>query len=287
MKKKISARELGMITVAVFVVSAAVYFFMIPSKVVVGSISGVAMVIAHLIPLPISVLTFLLNAILLLIGFIFIGKEFGAKTVYTSMLLPVFLWIFEQVIPIEESITGNLVFDLVAYVLLVALGQALLFRVNASSGGVDIIAKLINKFTNMEIGKAVMVAGMATAMTSILVYDVSILIISLIGTYANGLAVDYFIDGFNKRKRVCIITENYREVQEYILHNLNQGATLYVAQGAYDEKHRMELVTVLATQEYRMLINYLKNSDQQVFVTVSTVNEIIGNGIQNRSKHMS
>lgn len=287
MKKKISARELGMITVAVFVVSAAVYFFMIPSKVVVGSISGVAMVIAHLIPLPISVLTFLLNAILLLIGFIFIGKEFGAKTVYTSMLLPVFLWIFEQVIPIEKSITGNLVFDLVAYVLLVALGQALLFRVNASSGGVDIIAKLINKFTNMEIGKAVMVAGMATAMTSILVYDVSILIISLIGTYANGLAVDYFIDGFNKRKRVCIITENYREVQEYILHNLNQGATLYVAQGAYDEKHRMELVTVLATQEYRMLINYLKNSDQQVFVTVSTVNEIIGNGIQNRSKHMS
>lgn len=287
MKKKISARELGMITVAVFVVSAAVYFFMIPSKVVVGSISGVAMVIAHLIPLPISVLTFLLNAILLLIGFIFIGKEFGAKTVYTSMLLPVFLWIFEQVIPIEESITGNLVFDLVAYVLLVALGQALLFRVNASSGGVDIIAKLINKFTNMEIGKAVMVAGMATAMTSILVYDVSILIISLIGTYANGLAVDYFIDGFNKRKRVCIITENYREVQEYILHNLNQGATLYVAQGAYDEKHRIELVTVLATQEYRMLINYLKNSDQQVFVTVSTVNEIIGNGIQNRSKHMS
>ena len=178
----------------------------------------------------------------------------------------------------------NIVFDLVAYVLLVALGQAILFRVNASSGGVDIIAKLISKFTNMEIGKAVTVAGMATATTSVFVYGISTMIISLIGTYANGLAVDYFIDGFNKRKRVCIITEDYKEVQDYILHNLNQGATLYVAQGAYDEKHRMELVTVLAKQEYRMLINYLKNTNKQVFVTVSTVNEIIGSGIQNRSK---
>ena len=269
MKKKISLRELAMITVAMFVVSVAVYFFMIPSKVVVGSISGVAMVIAQVIPIPISILTFLLNVILLTIGFLFIGKEFGAKTVYTSMLLPVFLWIFERVAPLEESVTGNLVFDLVAYVLLVALGQAILFRVNASSGGVDIIAKLINKVTDMEIGKAVMVAGMATAMTSIF-------------AYANGLAVDYFIDGFNKRKRVCIITEDYKEVQDYILHQLNQGATLYVAQGAYDATHRMELVTVLAAQEYRMLINYLKSTDKQVFVTVSTVNEIIGNGVQNR-----
>lgn len=282
MKKKISLRELAMITVAMFVVSVAVYFFMIPSKVVVGSISGVAMVIAQVIPIPISILTFLLNVILLTIGFLFIGKEFGAKTVYTSMLLPVFLWIFERVAPLEESVTGNLVFDLVAYVLLVALGQAILFRVNASSGGVDIIAKLINKVTDMEIGKAVMVAGMATAMTSIFAYGISTLIISLIGTYANGLAVDYFIDGFNKRKRVCIITEDYKEVQDYILHQLNQGATLYVAQGAYDATHRMELVTVLAAQEYRMLINYLKSTDKQVFVTVSTVNEIIENGVQNR-----
>ena len=286
MKKKISLRELVMITVAMFVVSVAVYFFMIPSKVVVGSISGVAMVIAQVIPIPISVLTFWLNVILLTIGFLFIGKEFGAKTVYTSMLLPVFLWIFEKVAPLEKSVTGDLVFDLVAYVLLVALGQAILFRVNASSGGVDIIAKLINKVTDMEIGKAVMVAGMATAMTSIFAYGISTLIVSLIGTYANGLAVDYFIDGFNKRKRVCIITEDYKEVQDYILHQLNQGATLYVAQGAYDETHRMELVTVLAAQEYRMLINYLKSTDKQVFVTVSTVNEIIGNGVQNRSKRL-
>lgn len=284
MKKKISGRELLMITVAMFVVSAAVYFFMIPSKVVVGSISGVALVLAHLVPIPISILTFLLNVILLIIGFFLVGKEFGVKTVYTSTILPVFLWIFEQVWPLEKSVTGNIVFDLIAYVLLVALGQAILFRVNASSGGVDIIAKLINKFTNMEIGKAVTVAGMATATTSVFVYGISTMIISLIGTYANGLAVDYFIDGFNKRKRVCIITDDYKEVQDYILHNLNQGATLYVAQGAYDEKHRMELVTVLAKQEYRMLINYLKNTNKQVFVTVSTVNEIIGNGIQNRSK---
>ncbi len=259
-----------------FIVSAAVYFFLIPSNIVVGSISGLSMVLSQLSGIPISLITFILNSALLVIGFIFIGKDFGAKTIYTSMLLPVFLWIFEMLFPVSGSLTQNQVFDLAAYILIVALGQALLFHVNASSGGLDIIAKIMHKFMHIELGKAVTLAGLFTAMTSIFVYDISTLIISILGTYGNGLAVDYFIDGFNKRKRVCIICDDYKDIQDYILNDLKRGVTLYTAQGAYDEKHRTELVTILAKQEYRLLLNYLHTAQKQVFVTVSTVNEVIG-----------
>ena len=138
------------------------------------------------------------------------------------------------------------------------------------------VAKMLNKFTHIEIGKALTISGLITAMTSIFVYDIPTLIISLLGTYANGAAVDYFIDGFKKRKRVCIIADDYRPIQQYIIHDLNRGATLYTAQGAYDETHRTELITIITQQEYRTLLNYLHSCGQKVFVTVSTVNEVIG-----------
>lgn len=276
MKSKNTIREFAVITFAMLLVSASVYFFMVPSKTVMGSVAGLALVVSQLTGISISALTFLLNAILLVIGFLLIGKDFGAKTVYTSVLLSVFLWMFEHLIPVTKSVTGNQVFDLVAYTLVVALGQAMLFHVNASSGGLDIVAKILNKFTHVELGRAVMLSGFVTAMTSILVYDVPTLIVSLLGTYANGVAVDYFIDGFKKRKRVCIISDDYKEIQHYIIHDLKRGATLYTAQGAYDEKHRTELVTILAQQEYRLLLHYLHTTNKNVFVTVSTVNEVIG-----------
>ena len=276
MKSKNTIREFAVITFAMLLVSAAVYFFMVPSKIVMGSVAGLALVISKLSGISISALTFLLNAILLVIGFLLIGKDFGAKTVYTSVLLSVFLWMFEHLIPVTESVTGNQVFDLVAYTLVVALGQAMLFHVNASSGGLDIVAKILNKFTHVVLGKAVMCSGFVTAMTSILVYDVPTLIVSLLGTYSNGVAVDYFIDGFKKRKRVCIISDDYKEIQHYIIHDLKRGATLYTAQGAYDEKHRTELVTILAQQEYRLLLHYLHTTNKNEFVTVSPVNEVIG-----------
>lgn len=273
---KNSVKELIVITFAMFLVAASVHFFMIPANIVSGSISGLSLVLSQLTGLSISILTFIINAILLVIGFIFIGKEFGAKTVYTSMLLPVYLWIFEHVTPVEHSLTGEKAIDLVIYVLLIALGQAILFHVNASSGGLDIVAKIANKYTHIEIGKALTISGMITAMSSIFVYDIPTLIISLFGTYANGVAVDYFIDGFKTRKRVCIIADDYKPIQDFIINELKRGATLYTAQGAYDAKHRTELITIVSQQDYRVLLNFLHECDQKVFVTVSTINEVIG-----------
>ena len=276
MGKKGLVKEIAVITFAMLIVSSAVYFFMVPSGIVVGSISGLAMVLSQLLHMQMSVITLILNVILLIVGFIFIGKEFGAKTVYTSMLLPVFLWIFERIVPVTESLTKNNVYDLAAYILIVALGQAMLFNANASSGGLDVIAKIINKFTHVDIGKAVTIGGLITAVTSIFVYDVGTLIVSVLGTYANGIAVDYFIDGFNKKKRICIISDDFEKIQAYIMDELKRGVTLYRARGGYDKTERTELVTILAPSEYKQLLAYLHKSEYQAFVTVYTVNEVIG-----------
>lgn len=276
MGKKGIVKEFVVITFAMLIVSSAVYFFMVPSGIVVGSISGLAMVLSQLLHMQMSVITFILNVLLLIVGFIFIGREFGAKTVYTSLLLPAFLWIFERVAPLEESLTHNSVYDLVAYILIIALGQAMLFNINASSGGLDVIAKIINKFTHVDIGKAVTIGGLITAFTSILVYDIGTLVVSVLGTYANGIAVDYFIDGFNKKKRICIISEQYEKIRAYIMDDLKRGVTLYKAWGGYDGKERTELVTILTPSEYKQLLAYLHRSEYPAFVTVYTVNEVIG-----------
>ena len=258
------------------IVSAGVYFFMVPSKIVVGSVSGLAMVLAELLHMQMSTITFILNVVLLIAGFIFIGKEFGAKTIYTSLLLPVFLWVFEQIVPVTESLTGNSVYDLVAYILIIALGQAILFNANASSGGLDVVAKIISKYTHAEIGKAVTVSGLVTAFTSIFVYDVGTLIVSILGTYANGIAVDYFIDGFNKRKKICILSDEYEEIQRYIMQELKRGVTIYKARGGYDGQEKTELVTIMTPNEYKQLLNYLHKSEFQAFMTVYNVSQVIG-----------
>ena len=265
-KKTIS--EFAYITFAMFIISCSIYFFLIPSGIVVGSISGLSMVLNQVINLPISVITFILNVGLLIIGFIFIGKEFGAKTVYTSVLLPLFLAVFEIVIPLEESLTQNSVYDLISYTLIIAFGQAMLFNVNASSGGMDIVGKIISKYTHLEIGKALTICGIITAATSIFVYDISTMIVSLIGTYANGQAVDYFVGGFNKRKRTSMNNGNFN--------SLNPFKPITPSVGGFDKVPKIELVTIMTTSEYKKLLNYLHQSDYKVFVTISTVNEVIG-----------
>lgn len=276
MAKQGIVKEGLLITFAMLMVSSAVYFFMVPSKIVVGSVSGLAMVLAEILHMQMSTITFILNVILLLAGFIFIGREFGAKTIYTSLLLPVFLWIFEQIVPVNDSLTGNSVYDLVAYILIIALGQAILFNVNASSGGLDVVAKIISKYTHADIGKAVTIGGLITAVTSIFAYDVGTLIVSVLGTYANGLAVDYFIDGFNKRKKICILSEEYEKIQEYIMKDLGRGVTIYSARGGYDGREKTELVTIMTPNEYKQLLNYLHSTDVQAFVTVYNVSQVIG-----------
>lgn len=263
-------------TIGTLIVATGVFFFMLPSNVVAGSLTGLVMVLTNFIPIKISVLTFILNLGLLVIGFIFIGKEFGGKTVYSSVLLPIFLGIFEFAFPNNQSLTNDVLLDTICYLLVVSVGIALLFRVNASSGGLDIVAKIINKYAHIELGKAMSIAGMITAFSSILVYDKKTLVMSILATYANGIILDNFIDGYNRRKRVCILSSNYEQIQEFITNELKRGVTLYQAVGGYKKEEKTEIVTILTRSEYAALLNYLHSIDQSAFVTVSTVNEVVG-----------
>lgn len=274
--KKTLLYEYVLLSFATFVIAVAVYFFLIPSQVIIGSISGLAIVISNLTPLSVSLITMILNVVLLLIGFLLLGKEFGLKTVYTSLLLPLFLALFEHLIPLQGSLTGNSIYDIAADIVLVAFGQAILFNVNASSGGIDIIAKIFNKYANIEIGTAVSVAGILTAMTSILVYDIGVLIVSILGTLANGLAVDYFTSGLNRKKKISIISDYSDEIENYILNTMHRGVTRYPIIGGYEKETKIELVTIMDTNEYRKLLTYLHECQKKVFVTVSNVSEVMG-----------
>lgn len=268
-------KELIMITIATAIVAAAVFFFLIPSHVSVGSISGLAIVLGNFIPLPISAITMVLNVVLLVVGFLFIGREFGGKTVYTSILLPAIIGVFEVLFPNNTSMTADPFLDMLCYIFVVSIGLAMLFNRNASSGGLDIVAKLMNKYLRMELGKAMSLSGMCVALSSALVYDKKIVVLSVIGTYLNGIVLDHFIFGSNIKKRVCIISKKEEEIRQFILHELHSGATIYEAIGAYDfQKHR-EIITIVDKNEYSRLMSYIAKTDSDAFVTVYAVNEII------------
>ena len=263
------------ITAATAIAAAAVYFFLIPSHVSVGSVSGLAMILANIIPLSVSVLTMILNVVLLLLGFLLVGREFGAKTVYTSILVPVFLGIFERVFPLQASLTGDAFVDMIGFVLLSSVGIAILFNANASSGGLDIVSKILNKFLHIELGTASMLAGMCVAVSSVFFYDAKIMVISVIGTYLSGVVLDHFILGFAIKKRICIISEKLEEIKRFVLGELHSGATLYRSEGAYTGEARVELQVIVNRSEYAKLMSFIEKTDRNAFVTVYTVNKVI------------
>ena len=275
MKKQINCKEvvweLFTLTAAVAIIAAAVYFFLVPSHASVSSISGLGIILTNFIPLPLSVITMVLNVVLLIIGFITCGREFGTKTVYTSILLPVFIGIFERIFPNIGSLTKTQELDVLCYVLVVSVGLSILFNMNASSGGLDIVAKIMNKYLHIELGKAMSLAGMCVALSAALVYDTKTVVLSVLGTYFNGMVVDHFIFGQNLKRRVCIITKYEEELRNFILHELHSGATIYDAIGAYNLDKRHEIITIVDKNEYQKLMNYINNLDPKAFITVYTV----------------
>lgn len=274
MKKQSLIKELIILTGAVAIIAAAVFFFLVPSQTAVSSISGLAIVLSNIVPLSISSITMILNVGLLIVGFILCGPEFGYKTVYTSIMLPVFIGILEYLLPNNKSMTGDQTLDVLAYILVVSVGLSILFNRNASSGGLDIVAKIMNKFFHIEMGKAMSIAGMCVALSSAFVYDSKSVVLSLMGTYFNGMVVDYFIFGQNEKKRVCIVSKNEEMIRHYILYELHSGATIYEAIGAYElEKHR-EIIAIVDKHEYQKLMKFMNENDPDAFITVYSVHDM-------------
>ena len=274
MINKKNVKEWFAITVGTIIVAMAVYFFMLPSHVTVGSATALAMVISNFVPMDVSVITMLMNLVLLAVGFLLIGPEFGAKTVYCAILLPGVLWVFERIFPDVQSITQDPFLDVICYILIVGVGLSILFSHNASSGGLDIVAKLMNKYLRMDLGQAMSVSGMLVALSSALCYDKKIVVISVLGTYFGGLMVDHFIFGLNIKRRVCVISSRLDEIVDFILHDLHSGATINEIIGAYDHTPRKEVISIVDKHEYRKLMEFVRKTDPKAFVTVYSVNEI-------------
>ncbi|WP_425370416.1 YitT family protein [Gemmiger formicilis] len=269
-----AVRELAILTGAVAIIAAAVYFFLVPSHASVSSISGLGIVLANFVPLPLSAITMILNVVLLVIGFLTCGREFGAKTVYTSIMLPAFIGLFERLFPNLGSLTDSQELDVLCYILVVSVGLSILFNRNASSGGLDIVAKIMNKYLHMDLGKAMSLSGMCVALSAALVYDKKTVVLSVLGTYFNGIVLDHFIFDNNIKRRVCIITGKEEELRRFIIEDLHSGATVYESYGAYNMQKRREIITIVDKAEYQKLMSYMNREDPQAFITVYTVSDM-------------
>ena len=269
-----AVRELAILTGAVAIIAAAVYFFLVPSHASVSSISGLGIVLANFVPLPLSAITMILNVVLLVIGFLTCGREFGAKTVYTSILLPAFIGLFDRLFQNLGSLTDSQELDVQCYILVVSVGLSILFNRNASSGGLDIVAKIMNKYLHMDLGKAMSLSGMCVALSAALVYDKKTVVLSVLGTYFNGLVLDHFIFDNNIKRRVCIITGKEEELRRFIIEDLHSGATVYESYGAYNMQKRREIITIVDKAEYQKLMSYMNREDPQAFITVYTVSDM-------------
>ena len=266
--------EINILTIAIAIIAVAVYFFLVPSHTSISSMSGLGIVLSNFVPLPLSAITMILNVVLLIIGVFTCGKEFGLKTVYTSVMLPVFLGIFENIFPNTGSITNSQELDVLCYILVVSVGLSILFNRNASSGGLDIVAKIMNKYFHMELGKAMSLSGMCVALSAALVYDKKTVVLSVLGTYFNGIVLDHFIFDHNIKRRVCIITKKEEELRQFIVRDLHSGATIYEAIGAYNMEKRNEIITIVDKGEYQKLMKYINQEDPEAFITVYTVSDM-------------
>ena len=281
-------KELVIMTLAMLIAAAAVYYFLMPSNLVIGSITGLSMVISGLFGLvgltvKVSVVVTIINAILLILAWFLIGHEFGAKTVYTALILGPLLELWEKILPYEKllepgqtSVMADPWFDLLCFVLILSASQTILFNINASTGGLDILAKIVNKYLHFDIGTSVSVAGALICCTAFAINPFRLVVIGLIGTWINGLALDYFTASLNRRKRVCIISSRYEEIRKYIIEDLQRGCSLYQVTGGYNGHQNTEIQALLTQDEFARLMNHLKQNDIHGFITAGNVSEIYG-----------
>ncbi len=281
-------RDMLTISVAMFIAAAAVYYFLVPSKLVVGSISGLSIVISGVlanmgIVVKVSTVVLIINAILLVIAYILIGPEFGVKTAYAALVLGPMMDLWEKICPYEHlmepgatSMMGNLWFDLLCFVLVLSASQAILFRINASTGGLDIIAKIFNKYFHFDMGMSVTIAGVLICCTAFLINPFRLVIIGLIGTWINGLIVNYFMASLSRRKRVCIISREHERLRKYIIEDIVRGCTLYEVTGGYSGEKYMEIQTLLTQNEFANLMAFIRDNDIKAFITAGNVSEVYG-----------
>ncbi len=321
-------KELVVMTLGMVMGAAAVYYFLIPSHLIVGTISGLSIVINTVLGGNADTFSYLvmgINAFLLLLAFLLIGNEFGAKTVYTAMILGPLTQVWDRIYPytnfthkvidnpdilaqlqagqtvldahgnpyllsrggevleqIKDSVMasglgmGDIWFDLLCFVLLLSACQALEFRINASTGGLDILAKIINKYLHFDIGVSVSIGGALICCSAFFINDFRMVVIGLIGTWINGLVINHFTDAFNRRKRVCIIAKEYERIRVYIVETLVRGCSLYDVQGGYSGEAHKEIQVLLTQDEFSALMDFIRSNKLEAFITAGNCSEVYG-----------
>ena len=299
MKQKLDwklGKEMLIITIAMFIAAAAVYYFLVPSKLVIGSISGLSIVISGIlenagIAMKVSTIVLVINAVLLVIAYFLIGPEFGLKTAYAALVLGPLMDLWEIICPYQNlmepgsaSVMGDIWFDLVCFVLILSASQAILFRINASTGGLDILAKIVNKYFHFEMGLSVTIAGVIICCTAFFINPFRVVIIGLIGTWINGIIVDYFMASLSKRKRVCIISAEHERIRQFIINDIVRGCSLYEVTGGFTGQKTMEIQSLLTQDEFAALMGFIRDNDIQAFITAGNVSEVYGAWSDNRKK---
>ena len=292
--------ELLIMTFGMFMTGVCVYYFLVPSKLIVGSISGLSIVLTNIfqgigVNISLSMMITIINAILLILAYLLIGKEFGLKTVYCALILGPMTKVCEWIYPWENlatpndylvnmgvdassaySVMGNPWFDLVCCVIILSAAQTLMFSINASTGGLDILAKIVNKYLHFDMGKSVSVAGAIICLTAFAINPFQMVVIGLIATWINGLVVNLFTANLNQRKRVCIVSKDYDRIRHYIIEELHRGCTLYEVIGGYTNEKSIELESLLTNDEFSKLMEYLGKNEINAFTTAGNVSEVYG-----------
>ena len=280
-------KELVIMTLGMAVTAAAVYYFLVPSKLIIGTISGLSIVLSNIFGGNLGTWITCINIVLLIMAFLLIDSEFGFKTVYTALILGPLTQFWDAVYPWQNIANDNLVtgtpsvmgdpwLDLCCFVLLLSASQALMFSINASTGGLDILAKIVKKFLHFDIGASVSIAGAVICCTAFFINDFRMVVIGLIGTWINGLVVDYFTATLNNHKRLCIVSKDHERIRQYIINELHRGCTLYEVTGGYSGEKSIELEVLLSKDEFSKILGWMKDNKIEAFSTAGNVSEVYG-----------
>jgi uncharacterized membrane-anchored protein YitT (DUF2179 family) len=274
-------REFILINFGLLLVAAGIHFFLVPNNLAAGGVSGLSMVINNFVPqMPVGLLMLIMNVILFIAGIIFIGSGFGVRTIYSSFALSGMIWIFEGFLPIKASLTGDLFLELIFGILISGAGMGIVFLNNASTGGTDIIAKILNKYFNINIGKGVLAADFFITLAAAFTFGIRTGLYALLGVIINGFVIDNVIEGIETNKQVTIITSEVNAINDFIINTLGRGATIYEARGAYTNEPKEIIIVILDRKEFIKLRNFIRQVDQRAFISVNKVHETLGEGFK-------
>ena len=276
MKKK-NIKEFALITIGILLVAISVVYFFEPNNIAAGGITGLAIVINHYIPfISIGPLVLMMDAVLFVIALIVLGAKFGAKTIYSSVLLSVSMWLMQTFIPI--NITNDLMLATIFGTLISAGGMAIVFNANASTGGTDIIAKILNKFFHIEIGKSLLMVDFLVTLLGAITFGINMGVYGLLSVIINGVVIDNIIAGFKTKSEITIISDKNKDISKFILNDLERGCTFIKGVGGFTGKDTALLYTVLDRSEFIKLKNKIREIDKNAFITVGEVHEVMGEG---------